>query len=292
MTRPYRSVVVAALAATLLGLTAPTIDGGERRSHADRLPPCPVDQPPPTTAPVGVPSLADPTACRARPSRVERAADGQLPTPRPGYHHLGATTAGDWNAITGRLEVRRTGVRPGRYDFVATRFLAKQDQHGQVAWLEVGWADTGWSGDGAPQVYAFDSTAMSWRFFDAYRLRDRDRLWVYLHGADATTWYAWLWWGTRWQLLAAAELPMGATAQLEQYVEVHLDRSGHAGPFPVPPISVDRVRVSPAPGRPFVPWRPEWVPTVRPADSPFYCLTWNNRYHSWAAGGCPDTVQG
>src|SRR5690606_15375150 len=133
MARPYRSALVTTLAALLLGLTAPTIDGGERRGHADRLPPCPPEAPPPVTAPLGVPSLADPTACRARPTQVEPAVVGELPVPRPGYHHLGATTAGEWNAVTGRLEVRHTGVRAGAYDFVATRFLAKQTRPGQVS---------------------------------------------------------------------------------------------------------------------------------------------------------------
>jgi hypothetical protein len=310
MTRPLlRTGAVTALTAVLVALATPPTAGGDGQSPADLspaelLPPCPpasaATRAPGAPPSLDLPSLGDPTACRAEPTRVEPAGAGLPPAPRPGYHHLGATTAGTWSGILGRLTVRDTGVRAGSFDFVATRFLAKQREAGSggLTWLEVGWAETGWSGEGAARVYAFDSEAMSWVFFDEYPLRDGDQVWVYLHSGlqdragGTVTWQAWLWWGERWRLLAAPELPMAEAARLEQYVEVHLDPRGGRLPFPVPPIQVDQVRLAAAPGAPLVSWGPEQVPTVTPRASTHYCLAWQQPYHAWSAGDCPTTVQG
>jgi hypothetical protein len=298
MLRPARYTAVAtALAVLLVGFTAPSTAGGALPTPADQLPPCPPGGPgagSPAVAPPTVPSIAHPTACRARATRVEPVGAGRLPTPRPGYHHLGATTAGEWSGILGRLTVRDPGLRGGSFDFVAARFMAKRGlADGRLAWLEVGWAETGWSGDGAQRVYTFDSEAMSWVFYEEYALRDGDQIWVYLHsGAEGerTVWQAWLWWGERWRLLAARELPMGGHAQLEQYVEVYQDPDRTGPPVSVPPIGVDNVGVA-APGRPPVSWRAETVATLAPTPAGDYCLEWVVHYDTWSAGDCAVTVQ-
>lgn len=317
----FRPAVVAVLAALLVGIPGPhSIAGGE---YPPGLPPCPAPEADPVApgpaapggvadpavpsgvpadpaapgglaavAPPRVPSAGDPLACRARPTRVEPAGSGHLPVPRPGYHHLGATTADEWAGVVGRLQVRDTQVRSGSRDFVATRFLAKRGLgEGRVAWLEVGWAQTGWSGAGGPRIYTFDSAGMAWAFFDEYPLADGDLVWVYLHGdlvAGQVAWQAWLWWGGRWRLLAAPDLPLGEQAQLEQYVEVYLDR---AGTVSVPPIEIDQVRVAARPGGRLVRWRADQVPTAAPHTSTDYCLAWRQEYDAWSAGDCPVTVQ-
>jgi hypothetical protein len=185
------------------------------------------------------------------------------------------------------------GVPAGSFDFVATRLMAKHELGGgQVAWLEVGWVEPGWSGAGAQQIYTFDSAAMSWAFFDAYPIGPGDQIWIYLHsdtGAGQPVWRAWLWWGERWQLLAAPELPVPDRMLLEQYVEVHQDQPGP--PIPVPPITVDSVQVRGAPDGPLRPWRQGRVATVAPVTSSDYCLVWEDRYDVWSAGDCPATVQ-
>lgn len=267
----------------------------------DALPRCPSPQPESVASPESVapprtvPSVADPSACRARPTRVEPTGAGRLPVPQPGYHHLGATTTGEWAGVLGRLGVRDPAVRAGAFDFVATRFLARRGVgNGRVAWLEVGWAETGWGAAGRQRIYTFDSVAMAWTFFDEYEIGDGDRIWVYLHSdteAGRPVWRAWLWWGQRWRLLAAPALPLRDRARLEQYVEVHRDGPGPA--VRVPPIRIDQVRVATDPGSDRLrPWRPETVPTgtlPTPAD---YCLSWEQEYHAWSAGDCPATVQG
>lgn len=296
-----RSVVsaaaVAAVSGFLVGFAAPPTSGGEWSTAADRLPACPsglaarAGQADPT----GLPAVGEPGACQARPTGVEPAGDGALPLPRPGYHHLGATTVDGWSGVLGRLTVRDPGVRAGSHDFVAARFLARQELGGgRVAWLEVGWVETGWSGGGAQRVYTFDSQARSWVFFDDYPLADGDRIWVYLHSEvenGRVGWRAWLWWADRWQLLAAPEeLPVPDRARLEQYLEVHQDRPGPA--IPVPPVTVDQVRVRDEPDRPLQPWRADRVPTGSREPGPDYCLAWQHRYDSWSAGDCAATVQG
>jgi hypothetical protein len=292
------ATAVAALAAVLVLLSAPPTTGGELPALVDGLPPCPAGLPepagPPAAAPASVPTAGDPTACRAEPSQVEPADTRQLPVPRPGYHHLGATTVDEWSGILGRLTIRDPAVRRNSFDFVATRLMAKRGVgSGHVGWLEIGWAETGWSGRGAQRIYTFDSEARSWQFFDGFRLGDGDQIWVYLHSdADQRTWRAWLWWGERWQLLAAPQLPIGDRARLEQYVEVHVDRAAGGRPVSVPPIQVDNVRVRATPGGPFESWRADRVATLAPPAATDYCLDWQVRYDTWSAGDCPATVQG
>lgn len=287
---------LAFLTAALLFLAAPPTAGGELLSP---LPFCPPGIHESVTVPTAVPSLDDPTACRARPTRIERATIDGLPAPIPvsaardrgRYRHLGVTTAGEWSAVLGRLAVRDPGVRAGSYDFVATRFMAKRAaSDGRTGWLEAGWAETGWSGRGAQRIYAFDSTGMSWLFFDDYRIGDGDRIWMYLHG-EGEQWRAWLWWGDRWQLLASAALPAAGGALLEQYVEVHQADPDARAPIAVPPIRLDQVRVRATSGGPLTSWRAESVPTVAPLVSADYCLDWETRYDAWSTGDCPVTVQ-
>ncbi|MPZ28077.1 MAG: hypothetical protein GEV12_17120 [Micromonosporaceae bacterium] len=216
-----------------------------------------------------------------------------MPLPRPGYHHLGATTLDGWSGVIGRLAVRDPVVPAGSYDFVATRFMAKQRLGGgEVAWLEAGWVEAGWSGGGAQRVYTFDSQARAWVFFDDYVIGDGDRIWVSLHSDTEDgppRWRAWLWWGQRWRLLSAPELAMPGRASLEQYVEVHQDRAGPA--ILVPPVAVDRVRVRDEPAGPFRPWRRDRVPTVFPVPATDYCLAWEHQFDAWSAGDCAATVQ-
>lgn len=291
-------VAVAAVTSFLVGYAAPPTEGGEWSTAADRLPSCPVGsgQPDPaaSAAPAELPAVDHPAACRARPTGIEPAGSGQLPVPRPGYHHLGATTVDGWSGVLGRLTVRDPQLAAGSFDFVATRFMAKhQLAGGGIGWLEVGWVETGWSGGGAQRIYTFDSHARSWTFFDEYRIGDGDQIWVYLHSdpeAGRVVWRAWLWWAGRWHLLSAPQLPLPDRAVLEQYVEVHQDRPG--SPIPVPPIQVDRVQVRDRPGAPLLPWRADRVSTVAPVVATDYCLTWADRYDSWSAGDCAATVQG
>jgi hypothetical protein len=283
--------VVAALAAVLLSFSAAPAAGGELPAPAEGLPACPADARESTTAPAALPTLDDPAACRARPSRVEPAATTGLPVPRPGssYHHLGATTVDEWGGVLGRLTVRDPAVRRGSHDFVAARFMAKRATgDGRVAWLEAGWAEAGWSGRGAQRIYTFDSEAMSWVFFDDYRIGDGDQVWIYLHG-EPRAWQAWLWWGERWQLLASPELPLGRGALLEQYLEVHRSRPGRA--LSVPPVVVDNVWVRAASDGRLERWRAERVPTVAAPVATDYCLDWQSRYDTWSAGDCAATVQ-
>jgi len=328
-----RTAGVAVLTAGLVLVATPPTAQGEW-GGAPALPPCPTatpghpaaDQPPGAVPPEGVPPegvppevwaaspgpLAPPgaAACRAVPTSVEAAAAG-VPTPRPGYHHLGATTVEPaWSGLFGRLSVRDTGVRRGTYDFVATRLMAKRATGpGRVAWLEVGWAETGWSGGGAQRLYTFDTNAMSWVFYDQYDIGDGDEIWVYLHtdtDAPRPQWQAWLWWDGRWHLLTAQELPLTGRAQLEQYVEVHVDHGPAdwpggriAGPrarprpraIAVPPIRVDQVRVKTAPDGVLRPWSAGAVATTGPGAPDTYCLVWHRAYDAWSAGDCAATVQ-
>jgi hypothetical protein len=277
-----RTLITVLLAVAGAAVAVPPTAGGEL---PEAMPLCPRAAPETSAPPPGLPSLHDPTACRARATRVEPVDSSRLPLPRPGYHHLGATTVDEWSGVLGRFTVRDPRVRAGTFDFVAARFMAKRTiDPGQVAWLEVGWAETGWSGGGAQRIYTFDSRARSWVFYEEYGLAAGDRVWVYLE-SGGPAWRAWLWWGDRWQLLAAPELPLGDRALLEQYVEVHQDGAG--APTRVPRIRVDSVQVRSAPDGGIVDWRPESVPTVTPFTTADYCLDWHRPYQTWSAGTCP-----
>jgi hypothetical protein len=269
----YRRLIPVLLAAVLLGMWARSATDG------DLLPePCPADARASTRPPAAPPDRAD--ACRARAPRMVAAAG--LPRPEPGYHHLGATTTGTWDGVQGRLTVRDPAVRRGSNDFVAARFMAKREAGGNVSWLEAGWAETGWSGGNRQRVYTFDTKHNAWAFYDQYKLRPGDQIWIYVQtdgGGAAPAWQAWLWWGDKWQLLAAESLPLTGRAQMEQYVEVHVDPSAKSA-FAVPEILVDNVQV----GGGF--WREEQVPTAAGASTGTYCLNWRNRFDTWTAGSC------
>ena len=234
---------------------------------------------------------------RARP-------DGP-PLPQPGYHHLGATTTGTWSGVLGRLSVRDPGVRPGTFDFVATRFMAKTGTPLGVKWLEAGWAEAGWSGGGQQRIYTFDTNTLKWTFYDQYPIKPGDQVWIELaasgSGAAASsaspgaagsgaagdagpTWDAWLWWHDAWHLLTSVALPISDHATIEEYVEVYVDPA-RDGTIPVPPVQVDNVQLKRDPAGPFGYWT-DGVATSPGAGADGYCLTFEVPYDTWHAGTC------
>jgi hypothetical protein len=262
--------------------------------------------------PTGPARLDDPAACRVAATLVEsatpvqagpeplgtrRADRTEAGTERPaaGYQHLGAGTADTWAGVSGRLSVTDPSVRAGTYDFLAARFMVKRElDGGDVAWLEAGWAETGWAGSGRQRIYTYDTNNRVWRFYDEFVLRPGDRVWLDLHTDADGVWRAWLWWGGRWNLLAAERLPLGATAQIEQYVELHVDVERPVR-FAVPPVHVSNVRLRTADGGPARPWRAD-VATLTGEAAPTedgvrqrrgaFCLDWTTRYDTWSAGDC------
>jgi hypothetical protein len=106
-----------------------------------------------------------------------------------------------------------------------------------------------------------------------------------------------LWWGNRWNLLTAQRLPIGSSAFVEQYVEVHVD-SGRPARIDVPEVTVDNVQLRPPDGSAARYWRDD-VPTLtgygpgQPQRTGGFCLNWVNRYDTWTAGDCgPDRDAG
>jgi hypothetical protein len=196
------------------------------------------------------------------------------------YHHLGAGTVGDWTGVVGRFTVRDTGVRAGTHDFVAARLMAKRESDGRTAWLEAGWAETGWSGGGRQQVYTYDTNRGAWTFYNQYTLADGDRIWISVHTKRDGVWEAWLWWREGWHLLTSQQLRT-TRAQLEQYVEVHVDGEGTVG---VPRIAVDNVQVRDGDTSRY--WREADVRTASGGGSGGYCLDWATRFDTWSAGTC------
>lgn len=197
------------------------------------------------------------------------------------YYHLGAGTTGEWSGILARLTVRDPGVRAGTQDFVATRLLAKRESERGTVWLEAGWAETGWAGGGKQRVYTYDTNRRVWTFYDQYALAPGDQIWIAVQAAKDDVWEAWLWWRERWQLLTSQRLAMGGRAQVEQYVEVHVDG---ATAFDVSPIAVDNVQVKD--GEALRYWRAGAVPTAPGGSAGGYCLEWATRYDTWTAGSC------
>jgi hypothetical protein len=199
--------------------------------------------------------------------------------------------------VSGRVTVRDAAVRRGTYDFLATRFMVKRElPDGTVNWLEAGWAETGWSGDGRQRIYTYDTNHRTWRFHDAYRLADGDRVWLSLRTDGTGVWQAWLWWDDRWNLLDAQRLPLGVTATVEQYVEVHVDQQRPAR-LPLPAVQVDNVQLTGAGGAPPVYWRSDvrtftgdddTGPRQRRGD---FCVDWTSRYDTWSAADCPPAVR-
>jgi hypothetical protein len=165
---------------------------------------------------------------------------------------------------------------------------------GRISWLEAGWAQTGWAGPLRQHIYTFNTNTHSWQFYDQYALRPGDRVWLDLHSDANGVWGAWLWWNNRWNLLTAQRLPIGSSAFVEQYVEVHVD-SGRPARIDVPEVTVDNVQLRPPDGGAARYWRDD-VPTLtgygpgQPQRTGGFCLNCVNRYDTWTAGDCgPDT---
>ncbi|WIM96735.1 hypothetical protein ACTOB_000196 [Actinoplanes oblitus] len=276
----------------LLGLLAGVaIAAPAVSARADRLPACgspgPASRrPPPVRA-----SLSARGACRAA---VLESSVRQVKPPGftpSGYHHLGAATATEWSGVSGRFAVVDGSIRPGTYDFIAGRFMVKRDLgKGGIAWLEAGWAETGWRSPGQPHIYTYNTNTRSWQFYDQYQVRPGDTVWLDVHTDAGGMWQAWLWWNDRWNLLTAQKLPIGTSASVEQYVEVHVDDK-KPGRIDVPSVKVDNVQLRPPDGGPPRFWR-EDVPTltgVTPGQqqrSGGFCLDWTTRYDTWTAGDC------
>ncbi|GIF09562.1 hypothetical protein Asi03nite_71000 [Actinoplanes siamensis] len=212
------------------------------------------------------------------------------PTPS-GYHHLGAGTSAEWGGVSGRFSVVKGSLRPGTRDFVAGRFMVKRDLGKEnIAWLEAGWAETGWRSPGQPHVYTYNTNTKAWQFYDQYPVKAGDTVWVDLHTDSDGVWQAWLWWNNRWNLLTAQKLPIGGTAFVEQYVEVHVD-ADKPGRIGVPPVKVDNVQLRPTGGGPARFWREDvgTLTGVAPGAqqrSGGFCLDWTTRYDTWSAGDC------
>jgi hypothetical protein len=269
--------------------------------HPASLPLCAAGGPS-TEAPT-IPAGADtPGACRASgpilESGVQLSRPAQAGFTPAGYHHLGANTGGQWSGVSGRISVVDGSVRPRTYDFVASRFMVKRDLGGgSIAWLEAGWAEAGWTGAAGPHIYTFNTNTKTWQFYNQYAIKSGDRIWIDIHSDIDGVWGAWLWWNNRWNLLTAQLLPIGSSAYVEQYVEVHAD-DVHPSRVDVPTVTVDNVQLKPAGGGPSQFWRAD-VPTAT-GTAPGaqqrtggFCLNWINLYDTWTAGDCGgDSVGG
>jgi hypothetical protein len=287
-------VLIAAL--LIAGPRSAAVVGGEAAVRGRTLPACAPGRA--STHSPTVPAGPDsPGACRANGPILESAVRLTQPfqagfTPA-GYHHLGANTSGEWSGVSGRISVVNGSVRSRSYDFVASRFMAKRDLGGgNIAWLEAGWAETGWAGIGAPHVYTFNTNTKTWQFYNQYDIKPGDRLWIDVHSDTDGVWGAWLWWSNRWNLLTAQKLPIGSSAYVEQYVEVHVDDSRPTR-VDVPTVTVDNVQLKPVGGGPQRYWRND-VPTLtgtgpgQQQRSGGFCLNWINPYDTWTAGDCND----
>ena len=266
-------------------------------SASTGLPACPAGRAS-TRAPSTPAGPHSPGACRAAgrilESGVRLTRPEQADFTPSGYHHLGANSAGEWSGVSGRISVVDGSIRPGSYDFVAGRFMVKRDLGGgTIAWLEAGWAQTGWAGPLRQHIYTFNTNTHTWQFYDQYALQPGDRVWMDLHSDANGVWGAWLWWNNRWNLLTAQRLPIGQSAYVEQYVEVHVD-AGRPARIDVPSVTVDNVQLRPPDGSAQRYWRDD-VPTLtgygpgQPQRTGGFCLNWVNRYDTWTAGDCgPD----
>jgi hypothetical protein len=278
----------------LAGLAATfAVAGPAVSSPAQRLPACAPGSAS-TRPPSGPAGMTAAGACRAGTARTPESSISpqtlrEATTPS-GYHHLGAGTSGEWGGVSGRISVVDGSVRPGTYDFVAGRFMVKRDMGGgKIAWLEAGWAETGWAGAGRQHIYTFNTNTQTWQFYDQYALKPGDKVWLDLHTDGGGVWQAWLWWNNTWNLLTAQQLPIGPSAYIEQYVEVHVD-AGRPARVDVPPVTVDNVQLRPPGGGAERYWRDDVATLV--GDMAIqrtggFCLNWVNRYDTWTAGDCP-----
>ena len=270
-----------------LAVTAPAVSSSSRT-----LPECAAG-PKSTRPPTGPAGPRTPRACKAGGRILESSVALTRPgafTPS-GYHHLGAGTSGEWGGVSGRITVVDGSVRAGTYDFVAARFMAKRDLgRGKVVWLEAGWAETGWSGPGRQRVYTFNTNTNAWQFYDQYPIRPGDKVWVDVHTDADGVWQAWLWWNNRWNLLTTEKLPVGSSANIEQYVEVHADAKKPTR-IEVPRVTVDNVQLRPTGGGPARYWREDVDTLTGTAPDQQqrrggFCLDWVTRYDTWTAGAC------
>ena len=271
-----RWCLLSGLAVALAGAAPAESAGGTR------LPAC-TPGPASTRPPAGPATLDSPRACRAGGPVLESTKTSFTPS---GYHHLGAGTRGEWGGVSGRFSVVDGSVRPQTYDFLVGRLMAKRDMGGgRITWLEAGWAETGWATPGRQHIYTFDTNTNRWQFYDQYAVRPGDQVWLDI-GTDRTgMWRAWLWWNNRWNLLTQQRLPLGTSAHMEQYVEVHVDATRQTK-IDVPKVTVDNVQLRPAGGGPARYWR-EDVPTETAASMRGgFCLNWVTRYDTWTAGDC------
>ncbi len=217
------------------------------------------------------------------PGRADdQAAAGTSPG---GYTHLGATTVGAWAGVSGELGVTDPGVRADSFDFVAARFMAKQETADGTRWLEVGWAEVGWAGSGRQRIYTFDTTSNRWSFYDQFPIHAGDRITISLAADETGTWQARLRWRDAWYPLTSTRLPHGGTATLEEYVEVYRDPARPGGPLVVPPVSLRDVEVH-APGAAARPWSDTAVPAYQGGTPNGYCLTRAPDWTAWQAGTC------
>ncbi len=223
-----------------------------------------------------------PVLVSVAPTRTTEAATTR-PLVADAYSHLGATTVGLWSRVTGQLTVTDPAVRPNSYDFVAARFMAKQETPAGTRWLEAGWAEVGWSGSGRQRVYTFDTATNTWTFYDQYPLRAGDQISIALAGVGGQ-WSAALYWHGGWYPLTSTALPQGGLATIEQYVEVYRDPAKPAGPLAVPAISVSQVTVA-GPGAPRS-WTDSAVPSYRGGTPTGYCVTRLDQWADWSAGTC------
>ena len=278
----------------LLGLAAALAMAGPAGSDPGaRLPRC-APGPASTQAPARPAGMHTRGACRADTSRTpESSVSMEMlrgTATLGGYHHLGAGTSGEWGGVSGRIAVVDGSVRQGTYDFVAGRFMVKRDTGGgRIAWLEAGWAETGWAGAGRQHIYTFNTNTETWQFYDQYAIQPGDKLWLDLHTDADGVWQAWLWWDNRWNLLTAQRLPVGSSAYVEQYVEVHVD-TGRPARIDVPPVTVDNVQLRPAGGGTGRYWRDDvgtLVGDMAAQRTGGFCLDWVTRYDTWIAGDCP-----
>jgi hypothetical protein len=229
--------------------------------------------------------VAHPAAAQLAPPPPTRTT--YEPVPRTaGYHHLGATTVGTWSGVSGRLTVADPGVRPGTFDFVAARFMARSADG--TTWLEAGWSENGWLRDGKQRVYTYDTMRKRWTFYNQYPISVGDHVWIYVEttrgGNRGTHWSAWLWWGNKWRLLVNQALPIGAAATIEEYVEVYVDPSA-GGAITLPAAGFDNVLLKDRHGKTRY-WRETDVPTGAGAGFGTYCLNWTSRFDTWSAATC------
>ena len=273
----------------LAGLVGSVALAAPASAHGtDRLPVCKTGGAS-TKPPAGRASDSSPAACKATVNPTLGRA-GAASTPA-GYHHLGAGTTNAWAGVTGRLAVVDSAVRRNTYDFVASRFMVKRDTGGgRIAWLEAGWAETGWAGKGRQLIYTFNTNTNQWQFYEQYQLKPGDRIWLDLHTDGNNVWQAWLWWNNRWNLLTSQRLPIGASAYVEQYVEVHVD-AGKAARITLPSVTVDNVQLRPPGGGRSRYWREDVATQQAGNTSPQrtggFCLKWVTHFDTWTAGDCP-----